>query len=119
MNQTLKVHGIPPSQNELKRMHYMKIHNEKMKWEHVVKVLVMEQKIKPVDKVIVTYEFWFKTNQRRDADNYAACAKMLQDGLVKAKILTDDNFNIVKELRIKHGGVSDKPYVLIHLEDAA
>lgn len=117
--QTLQVYGIPPSQNELKRMHYMKIHNEKMKWEFVVKALVKEQKIKPVEKVIVTYEFWFKTNGRRDADNYAACAKMLQDGLVKAKILPDDNFSIVQELRIKHGGVSKSPYVLIHLDEIA
>jgi Holliday junction resolvase RusA-like endonuclease len=111
--------NIPPTQNELRRMHYQTIAKEKKSWERIIWAIVKEQKIQPVNTVLVTYEFWFKDRRRRDADNYAASAKMLQDGLVKAGILPDDNFEYVKELRIKHGGVSDKPYILIHLDEIA
>lgn len=117
MNQTLRVNNIPPTQNELRRMHYQQIAQEKKTWEYAVGWVVKEQKIKPITSpVAMTYEFWFRDNKRRDPDNYAASAKMLQDGLVKAGILPDDNFNHVRELRIKQGGVDKQPYILIHIE---
>jgi Holliday junction resolvase RusA-like endonuclease len=99
-------------------MHFQNIAKEKLEWERIVGWCVKEQKIEPVEKANITYEFWFKDKKRRDPDNYAASAKMLQDGLVKAGILPDDNFNHVPELTIKQGGISKQPYILIHLTPA-
>ena len=115
MHQTIRINNIPPTQNELRRMHYHQVASEKKEWERIVSIIVREQKIQPVDQVKVTYEFCFKDKKRRDPDNYAASAKMLQDGLVKAGILPDDNFNHVHELTIKRGETNKHPHILIHL----
>lgn len=119
MIQTLKVNNLPPTQNELRRMHFQTIAKEKSEWEKIIWFLTKEQKISPVQKANVTYEFFFKDEKRRDPDNYAASAKMIQDGLVKAGILPDDNFDYVPELRIKKGGISKQPYILVHLEEVS
>ena len=119
MYQTIKVNNIPPTQNELRRMHYRQITAEKKEWERIVGIIVKEQKIQPVDRVNITYEFHFKDKKRRDPDNYAASAKMLQDGLVKAGVLVDDNFDYVQELRITKGETSNHPYILIKLEEVS
>ena len=118
--QTIRINNIPPTQNELRRMHYRQIAKEKKEWEMTIGWIVIEQNIQPVtESVTMTYEFWFRDNKRRDPDNYAASAKMIQDGLVKAGILVDDNFKHVPELRIKQGGVSKKPYILVHMQEVS
>lgn len=119
MNQTIRVNNLPPTQNELRRMHFQTIAKEKAEWEKIMWAIVKEQKIVPITAASITYEFFFPDKRRRDPDNYAASAKMLQDGLVKAGILPDDNFDHVPELRIKRGGISKQPYILIHLEDVS
>lgn len=104
MIQTLKLVGIPPTLNEVRRMHYMLQAQQKKKWEQLTMIEVKVQKIKPVKTpVIVTYRFHFRDSRRRDPDGYAYSAKSVQDGLVKSGILPDDNFSIVKELRITEG----------------
>lgn len=118
MSQVLRINNFPPTQNELRRLHYQAIAKKKAEWENIVGWLVKEQKIQPVQRVNVTYEFWFKDNKLRDPDNYAASAKAIQDGLVKAGILPDDNFKHVPELTIKKGGISKQPFILVHLIDA-
>ena len=44
-----------------------------------------------LDKVIFTYDFYFNSNRARDIDNYGLTNKLLADGFVQAKVLTDDN----------------------------
>ncbi len=43
-------------------------------------------------KIIITY--YFKDKRRHDPSNYD---KMLLDGLVEAKIIKDDNYDVIKE----------------------
>lgn len=119
MIQTLTVNNFPPTQNELRRMHFREQAKKKLEWEGIVGWLVKQQKIQPVEKAMITYEFYFKNERRRDPDNYAACAKAIQDGLVKAGILPDDNFNHVPELTIRQGGVSKQPYILVILDEVS
>lgn len=104
MMQFLEIVGIPPTLNEVRRMHFHKQAIAKKHWEDVVRIESRVQKLQPVSgPVIVTYRFHFTDGRRRDPDGYAYSAKSIQDGLVKSGILTDDNFNVVKELRITEG----------------
>jgi crossover junction endodeoxyribonuclease RusA len=104
MQQNLKIVGIPPTLNEIRRMHFQQQAQEKKRWEQLVRIEAKVQKLQPVETpVIITYRFHFKDNRRRDPDGYAYSAKSIQDGLVKSGILPDDNFDYVKELRIAKG----------------
>lgn len=104
MQQSLKLVGIPPTLNEVRRMHHMLQAQEKKRWEQIVRIEAKVQKLQPVETpVIITYRFHFTDKRRRDPDGYAYSAKSIQDGLVKSGILPDDNFSFVKELRIAEG----------------
>lgn len=104
MSQSLKITGIPPTLNEVRRMHYQQQAQEKKRWEQITRIEVKVQKLQPVETpVIITYRFHFTDKRRRDPDGYAYSAKSIQDGLVKSGILQDDNFSFVKELRIAEG----------------
>jgi Holliday junction resolvase RusA-like endonuclease len=115
--QILRIEGIPPTQNEFRRMHHFEIAKRKKEWEAAVMIEVKRQSIEKVDKVILVYMFHFADNRRRDADNYATACKFINDGLVKAGILPDDNFNCVPALTIRRGEKVDKPYISIVMED--
>lgn len=118
MIQTLRVNDIPSSLNKYRNMDYHSLDKEKKEWERVVHWLVKEQKLQPFTKPIKqTYSFWFQDKRVHDPDNYACCAKFLNDGIVKAGILQNDSFDHIVELTIKQGGISKKPYILIHMEE--
>jgi Holliday junction resolvase RusA-like endonuclease len=116
--QAIKILEIPPTQNDFRRMHHFHIAKEKRKWEWLVQFEVKAQKITPMQRVKMVYEFHFKDNRRRDADNYSTACKFIQDGLVKAGILQDDNFDIVTELTIRRGESHKNPYIMIFLEES-
>lgn len=121
--QQLQIVGIPPTLNEVRRMHYREQANQKKKWEQLAMIECKVQKLKPVKRpVIITYRFHFKNNIRRDPDGYAYSAKAIQDGLVKSGILPDDNFKVVRELRIAEGEKKKVPGItieIVELEETA
>ena len=55
--QTIKVNNFPPTQNELRRMHFRAIAKEKIEWERIMWVIVKEQQIQPIQRATLTYEF--------------------------------------------------------------
>lgn len=118
MLQKLKLVGIPPTLNEVRRMHHMKQASEKKRWEQITRIEVKVQNLHPVETpVIVTYRFHFTDKRRRDPDGYAYSAKSIQDGLVKSGILPDDNFNFVKELRIAEGERRKVAGITVEIEE--
>ena len=118
--QQLKIVGIPPTLNELRRLHYQLQAKEKKRWEQIVHIETKVQKLQPITgPVIITYRFHFKDRRRRDPDGYAYSAKSIQDGLVKSGILPDDNFDIVRELRIARGEGSKTPGITVEIEEVA
>lgn len=119
MNQTIRINNMPPNLNEYRNMHYYKLDSEKKHWEQTIRFIVKEQKIAPVTKIRQTYEFWFKDKREHDPDNYACCAKFINDGLVSAGIIPRDNFDHIEQLTVRQGGVSKQPYILIHMEEIA
>jgi glucan biosynthesis protein len=119
MKQTLKVNNMPPSLTKYRNMHYQVINNQKQEWESIIGWLVKEQKIQPMQQIKMTYEFYFRNRTEHDPDNYACCAKFINDGLVKAVVLPRDNFVHIKEFTVKQGGVCKQPYILIHMEEVS
>ena len=117
--QTLRVDNMPPNLNVYRNMHYRDLNKQKKQWEAIVRVLVRTQKIQPMSKIRQRYEFWFKDAREHDPDNYACCAKFINDGLVSAGILPRDNFNHIPSLTVEQGGISKQPYILVHMEEIA
>lgn len=115
MAQTIRINNIPPNLNVYRNMHFQKLDKEKKEWAQIVKMIVREQKIQPMERIHQVYEFFFKDRREHDPDNYSACAKFLNDGLVDAGILPRDNFDHIVTLTIKQGGFSKQPYILIHM----
>lgn len=64
------------------------------------------QKVKkpsvPYARAVVKISYYFKSQGRRDPDNYAG--KMILDPLVKEGVLVDDSFDNI-ELVLRKGGV--------------
>lgn len=117
MKQILIVDELPMNLNTYRNCHYYKSNNEKIKWEHKIREIVMEQDIKPMLTADATMVFYFKGKRRRDADNYAACAKFIFDGLVKCGILDDDSFDYIPSLTVKFGGyVTNASHIKIELK---
>lgn len=91
------INDIPPSNNKFmgrgtRYVQSIQYHEEKEKWEWLVKVAVGRNKPKkPYKKATVTLIYYFPTRHRRDPDNYSG--KFILDGLVKAKVIEDDSFN--------------------------
>jgi hypothetical protein len=100
-------------------MHYYELDKAKKEWEKIVYALVKEQEIKPVTKINQTYEFYFKDAREHDPDNYACCAKFINDGLVSAGVIPRDNFDHIKRFSVEQGGICRKPYILVHMEEIA
>jgi hypothetical protein len=120
MKQQIIVNNMPPNLNEYRNMHYRELDKQKKEWEKIVYWIVKEQKIKPVSGPIrLTYRFWFKDRREHDPDNYACCAKFLNDGLVSAGILQRDNFDHIPQFRVEQGGINKQPYIMIELEEIA
>ncbi len=117
ISQTLRVTDIPPNLNVYRNMHYFKLDKEKKKWEVLVHRWIAEQDIVPMQQIHMVYEFWFKTNIEHDPDNYACCAKFINDGIVSAGILPRDNFKHIKSLTVVEGGICKQPYILVHLRE--
>ena len=58
-------------------------------------MLLGKTKINPPCKITYT---WFTKQRNRDIDNMAFASKYINDGLVKAKLLPNDNLNNIIEV---------------------
>ena len=91
------INEIPPSNNNYmgNSHNFNEYRREKERWHWLIKRVLSkaEKPKKPIEKAIVHITYYFKTNHRRDPDNYSG--KMLLDPLVREGVLTDDSFNNV------------------------
>lgn len=92
MKITLK--GTPPSLNKfMGRKSEWDYRTEKTNWTRAVLYAAKTAKdrpAQPLEKAEVRIDYFFRTAVRHDADNY--CGKFLLDGLTKAKVIMDDDF---------------------------
>ena len=67
-----------------------------------------------LDSVSVHYKYYFPEARSRDTENYVKC---VSDYLVKEGVLKDDNWLIIKDMRITPMGIDRKnPRVVVNIE---
>ncbi len=96
-----------------------KVHDRialKRQWLDVVIALARSQRLEPMHRVRMRYDFW-ERNRKRDLSNlFAGAVKVIEDGLVQARILRDDSQRHV--CGIEFGEVAirpERPGVLVTL----
>lgn len=89
---------FPPSLNRFIAMKRMAQNNIKQKYKEFGEWLADYYKIANLNlkKVRMTYSFYFPDRRRRDMDNYVISVKFFQDAFVEAKVLVDDNGDILE-----------------------
>lgn len=93
----LQISGLPKTPNELKKLHHMARYREAKKWRATACWTALKHKPKhPFKQVELT--FVRCSSKQCDLDNGIASVKPIIDGLVDAKLFTDDNPSIVKEI---------------------
>lgn len=95
---------IPPSNNKfIGRNARFDYNNQKKEWQRMIFLLCRPIPEKPIDKAVVYITYYFPDKRRRDPDNYSG--KFILDGLVRAGILTDDDFS---HITLRLSGLHDK-----------
>lgn len=88
------LHDLPLSLNDWQNLHPMKKHKLKKQVEHDIYYASYNLRPpKPFEKAKVRIKIFFPTIRRRDNLNYPCKAEI--DGLVTAKIIKDDNINVI------------------------
>jgi Holliday junction resolvase RusA-like endonuclease len=93
--------GIPPSMNQfLGKSNVWSYRASKHEWTALVCGYCRAQKrpSKPLACANVTVTFFFSDNRKRDVDNIA---KPVLDGLKAAGVISDDCWQIVKDLTLR------------------
>ena len=106
---------IPPSNNKfIGRNARFDYNKQKKEWQRMIFLLCRPAPENPIDKAIVHITYYFPDKRRRDPDNYSG--KFILDGLVRAGILTDDDFS---HITLRLSGEYDKtnPRTEISIEE--
>jgi Holliday junction resolvase RusA-like endonuclease len=82
---------VPPSRNSKDAKDRWRYTETKAEWKYEVWALCKEAKIKPCSKIRTEIAIYFHENRRRDHDNYGIVNKLVNDGLVAASVIIDDN----------------------------
>ena len=87
----ITLNGVPPSLNRFAgRANTWEYRAAKQEWTDAVAWMAkMIAPPQPYQKARITITYFFPTNARHDADNYAG--KFLLDGLTKGGIIVDDD----------------------------
>lgn len=109
MSMTVVLKGVPPSLNETAgRKNVWEYREAKRYWTQYVWGMCRAHKgrpKKPYQRAEVEITYYFPTQARHDADNYAG--KFLLDGLTKAGVIIDDD---LKHIRTIIQGDYDKEF---------
>ena len=107
--------GIPPSMNKYKgRSNMWEYHKDKKTWEKHISDYCKPKPDKPIQKCVLTITYFFKTRVRHDPNNYDG--QFITDGLVKAGIIQDDNFDCI-ELVLKGNYDKSNPRIEITIKE--
>ncbi len=106
------------SNNKLRTVHWGTRHSITKKYIAEVKKEMKKQYwlFKPLLQTELTVTFYFK-NRPLDCSNCAGMVKMIEDGLVEAKVLKDDNPNCVRSVKIISKVNKYTPRIEIDLEE--
>lgn len=108
MKQTFTIRTELPSLNEvidLSKTHWSKYASPKKGYTAICAAHAKQQ-LKPVRKQVNIHCHWICKNKRKDKDNIAFAVKFILDGLIKAKIIPNDNWKWIGD--ISHSFEVDK-----------
>ena len=106
---------IQPSLNKLLRMHHMMFQRELEKaLEHAMVAMRGKHKFTG-KKVRIRYTIYFGNKHIHDYSNYGQ--KLLDDALVKERIIDDDSDRVIVEETLKFRYDPDRPMTLIEIEE--
>lgn len=100
MTQTFVIRAILPTMNEIIadcKSHYARYSKPKKEYDAIVAAYAKQQ-LKPVKKQVDIYVIWYCRDKRKDKDGISAGIKFILDGLVKAKIIPDDNWKWIGDI---------------------
>ncbi len=103
---------IPPSWNEIMRMHYHQRNKEVQRWAGLVGMFNNSRKQHNYERAEVKLTYYFPDKRRRDPDNYSG--KVIMDALVSNGVIKDDSFANV-ELVIVGGLDRENPRVEVEV----
>lgn len=90
---TIVLKGVPPSLNATAgRQNVWEYRRDKAQWTSTVRLTCLANPHRPKEpypKAVVEITYYFPTQARHDADNYAG--KYLLDGLTKGGVIVDDD----------------------------
>ena len=110
------LYDLPPSLNEWQNLHLMEKARRKKQVEHDVYYASYNQRPPaPYEKAKVKITIFFPVKRRRDERNYDC--KWLIDGLVTAKIIKDDNVDVIGRPEIILDYDKEKPRVEVTIEE--
>lgn len=118
--QSLWISGKIPGMNEIiaaakgaggRGARYAKL---KRMWTRKVWALARVSRLRPVERAFFRFE-WREVDRARNPDNIAASKKLILDGLVLAKVLSNDGWKQVAGWTDSFV-VDPKPGVLVHIE---
>ena len=120
------VPGHPPTPND--RLDRYALNRERQAFRAATKYLATDAKNAsnlelPFETVALSFAFLFRANRKRDLDNLIASVKPIIDGIVDARIITDDDldhvFSISATARILAPGESPRDQVVVSVKALA
>lgn len=104
---------IPPTINKyIGRSNIWEYQADKKKVHNAIKLTTIGKNYN-YDKCKMTITYYFKDRRRHDPSNYD---KFILDGLVEAKIITDDNYSVITEFTTKGSYDKENPRTEVVIE---
>lgn len=93
--------------NQYRNTHFRVLAKAKENYEALVaSILLPYVGIEIKEPVVFTYILWYKSKQDLDISNILCIVdKFVSDAIVKADILVDDNYHVIREIKYMYGGV--------------
>jgi Holliday junction resolvase RusA-like endonuclease len=117
MTITLSLDKATPSLNELKGLHWSRMHKLRGEWQWLVKAAVLNDRVtvKLLPKARITIERYGP--RRLDHDNLVGGCKQLVDSLVREGFVKDDSPDHLVTQYFQH--IDQVPRTIVHIEEMA
>ena len=80
-----------------------------------VQVEIMSQGRKPIEEVVDVNIYWITPDYKQDPDNVFFGVKFILDGIVKAKVLSQDSRKNIRHISNKIRTIKNKRFVIVEL----
>lgn len=114
--------GTLPALNEIigqAKGHWSQYARSKKDHTAAVALRARAERVLPIEGAALLHCTWYAPDRRKDPDNLAAAVKFILDGLVQAKVLPNDGWHQVAEIRHRFFVDKKNPRVEVELAEVA